>query len=58
MAVRPPGTEPKVKFYMFAFDPPAAGQDLAVVKAAQATRLRAMESDLRAIAGLCSGSSS
>ncbi len=52
VAVRPSGTEPKVKFYMFAFDPPAAGQDLAVVKAAQATRLRAMGSDLRAIAGV------
>jgi phosphoglucomutase/phosphomannomutase len=52
VAVRPSGTEPKVKFYMFAFDPPAASQDLAVAKAAQAARLRAMESDLRAIAGV------
>ncbi len=52
VAIRPSGTEPKVKFYMFAFDPPAAGSDLAVTKAAQAQRLRAMEADLRALAGV------
>ena len=26
VAVRPSGTEPKVKFYMFAYDPPAAAR--------------------------------
>ncbi len=41
-----------MKFYMFAFDPPAAGADLAATKAAQADRLRAMEADLRSIAGV------
>ena len=56
-AIRPSGTEPKVKFYMFAFDPPGAAGDLAATKAAQARRLRAMEADLRVIAasGTASG---
>ena len=52
VAVRPSGTEPKVKFYMFAFDPPAADSDLAGIKAAQAERLKAVEKDLRAAAGV------
>ena len=52
VAIRPSGTEPKVKFYMFAFDPPAANSDLAAVKAVQAGRLRAMEAALRALAGV------
>ncbi len=47
-AVRPSGTEPKVKFYMFAYDPPEASSDLPAVKAAQAERLAAMEKDLAA----------
>jgi phosphoglucomutase/phosphomannomutase len=48
VAVRPSGTEPKVKFYMFAYDPPA--QDLAASKAALAARLDRMATDLRALA--------
>jgi phosphoglucomutase/phosphomannomutase len=48
VAVRPSGTEPKVKFYMFAYDPPEASADLRATKAAQADRLAAMERDLRA----------
>ncbi len=48
VAVRPSGTEPKVKFYMFAYDPPEASTDLHATKAAQADRLAAMEGDLRA----------
>ena len=51
VAVRPSGTEPKVKFYMFAFDTPDASRDLAAIKIAQLQRLKAMETDLRAIAG-------
>jgi phosphomannomutase len=48
VAVRPSGTEPKVKFYMFAYDPPESSADLPSIKAAQADRLAAMERDLRA----------
>jgi phosphomannomutase len=48
VAVRPSGTEPKVKFYMYAYDPPEASADLPATKAAQAARLAAMERDLRA----------
>jgi phosphoglucomutase/phosphomannomutase len=49
VAVRPSGTEPKVKFYMFAYDPPGAA-DLPAAKAAQAARLAAMEADLKTFA--------
>ncbi|MGA2033632.1 MAG: phospho-sugar mutase [Thermoguttaceae bacterium] len=49
VAVRPSGTEPKVKFYMFAYDGPAASRDLAATKTAQAARLKAMGADLRAL---------
>ncbi|MGD0654742.1 MAG: phospho-sugar mutase [Thermoguttaceae bacterium] len=52
VAVRPSGTEPKVKFYMFAFDPPEASANLDSVKSAQAKRLKAMESDLKAFSGV------
>ncbi len=48
VAVRPSGTEPKVKFYMFAYDAP--GGDLEVIKAAQAKRLDAFFEDLKRFA--------
>jgi phosphoglucomutase/phosphomannomutase len=51
VAVRPSGTEPKVKFYMFTFDPPGAITDLEATKSHLAERLEAMEKDLRAFAG-------
>ena len=51
MAVRPSGTEPKVKFYMFAYDPPAALADLPSIKAAQAVRIKALGADLRKFSG-------
>ncbi len=47
VAVRPSGTEPKVKFYMFAFEPPQSITDLAVTKQALTARLAALEADLR-----------
>jgi len=52
VAVRPSGTEPKVKFYFFAFDPPAAAADLPAIKARQASRIKAVGADLRKFAGV------
>jgi len=49
VAVRPSGTEPKVKFYMFAFNPPEESQDLEATRAAQRDALAAVEADLRAM---------
>ncbi|MGO9114638.1 MAG: phospho-sugar mutase [Thermoguttaceae bacterium] len=51
VAVRPSGTEPKVKFYMFAYDPPTTSADLAATKAAQAARIKAFGDDLRKFSG-------
>ncbi len=50
VAVRPSGTEPKVKFYLFAFDPPAVAADLPAIKARQASRIKAVGADLRKFA--------
>ena len=50
-AVRPSGTEPKVKIYLFAYDPPTAITDLESTKAAQVERLKAVGADLRSFAG-------
>jgi len=52
VAVRPSGTEPKVKIYLFAYDPPCVEGDLEAVKAAQAARLKAIGADFRAFAGV------
>lgn len=51
VAVRPSGTEPKVKIYLFAYDAPATITDLESTKAAQAARLKAIGSDFRAFSG-------
>ncbi len=43
LAVRPSGTEPKVKFYLFAYTPPEQLADLADAKADQSARLDKLE---------------
>jgi phosphoglucomutase/phosphomannomutase len=50
-AVRPSGTEPKLKFYLFAFEPPAPGGKLREIKQRLQSRLDDIESDLLAAAG-------
>lgn len=51
VAVRPSGTEPKVKFYVFTYEPPELLADLDDAKAALAARADAVLADLRAYAG-------
>jgi len=51
VAVRPSGTEAKVKFYMFAYCPPEQSADLPTAKQATAGRLAGMEQDLRRFSG-------
>ena len=48
VSVRPSGTEPKVKFYLFAFEPPELCGDLAAAKRLLDQRLSAMETGLKA----------
>jgi phosphoglucomutase/phosphomannomutase len=48
IAVRPSGTEPKVKFYLFAYTPPAQCADLAGATARQAARLGQLGQEVRA----------
>ena len=50
IAVRPSGTEPKVKFYMFTYVAPELLADLQDTKNDMARRLATMESDLKAVA--------
>jgi phosphoglucomutase/phosphomannomutase len=46
VAVRPSGTEPKIKFYMFVYEPAEQIADLESTKAMQAARLDALARDL------------
>jgi phosphoglucomutase/phosphomannomutase len=50
VAVRPSGTEPKIKFYMFAYAPPERLADLQATKQRMAHRLEMLQADLRALA--------
>jgi phosphomannomutase len=50
IAVRPSGTEPKVKFYMFTYVAPELLADLAETRRETQDRLARLESDLRALA--------
>jgi phosphoglucomutase/phosphomannomutase len=52
VACRPSGTEPKIKFYMFAFTPPEQLANLENAKLQLDERLDAMEADLRKFAGV------
>ena len=52
VAARPSGTEPKIKFYLFAAAPPGAAAGLAAAKASLTSRLDAVERDLRSLAGV------
>lgn len=50
VAVRPSGTEPKVKFYLFAYEPPELLADLAATKAELTRRLEEFQRELFALA--------
>ena len=52
VAARPSGTEPKIKFYLFAVSPPCQASQLASAKTILADRLDALERDLRRLAGV------
>jgi phosphomannomutase len=52
VACRPSGTEPKIKFYMFAYTPPEQLANLDSAKAELEARLDAMEVDLRKFASV------
>jgi phosphoglucomutase/phosphomannomutase len=52
VAARPSGTEPKIKFYLFAAAPSCTCAELPAVKQSLTQRLDALEKDLRALAGV------
>jgi phosphomannomutase len=52
VAARPSGTEPKIKFYLFAVAEPCRPGELPAAKAALGRRLDAIEADLRALVGV------
>jgi phosphoglucomutase/phosphomannomutase len=52
VAARPSGTEPKIKFYLFAYAPPGTPGDLPATKARLLAQLDAVERDLRTLVGV------
>ena len=52
VAIRPSGTEPKIKVYMFTYTPAEQLANLDTAKQQLAERLQKMEADLRAFAGV------
>jgi phosphoglucomutase/phosphomannomutase len=52
LAIRPSGTEPKIKLYMFTYEPPEQLANLEDAKQELEDRLLAMEADMRAFAGV------
>ncbi|MBX3434364.1 MAG: phospho-sugar mutase [Pirellulales bacterium] len=52
VAIRPSGTEPKIKLYMFAYEPAEQLHNLDETKQDLESRLDAMEADLRTFAGV------
>jgi phosphomannomutase len=52
VAVRPSGTEPKVKFYMFAYEPPELLADLEATKSDLTGRLDELQRDLFELADM------
>jgi phosphoglucomutase/phosphomannomutase len=52
VACRPSGTEPKIKFYLFAFTPPEQLSNLDLAKSQLHERLARLEADLRKFAGV------
>jgi phosphomannomutase len=52
VAARPSGTEPKIKFYLFAAAAPCSHTQLAATKSVLTQRLDALERDLRSLAGV------
>jgi phosphoglucomutase/phosphomannomutase len=52
VAARPSGTEPKIKFYLFAYAPPGSATDLPATKELLQKRLDSVEKDLRTLVGV------
>jgi len=50
VAVRPSGTEPKVKFYLFTYEPPELLADLEIARLEHLKRLDALQTDLAKLA--------
>jgi phosphomannomutase len=50
-AVRPSGTEPKLKYYLFAYRPPGSGDNLQLLRTEVDRQLQSMEADLMLAGG-------